>query len=95
MIKIKGKIPGPLTLIRGEKSERSIKLAGGITARYTKNIKKELNISNKILLDLIKHIFAVKIDDEIIPIQLSDIQQKLYDALEISASPVGTQKTIN
>ena len=47
----------------------------------TKNIKKELNISNKILLDLIKHIFAVKIDDEIIPIQLSDIQQKLYDAL--------------
>ena len=44
LIKIKGKIPGPLTLIRGEKSERSIKLAGGITARYTKNIKKETEI---------------------------------------------------
>ena len=47
----------------------------------TKDIKKELKISYKILRDLIKHIFAIKIDDEVIPIKLSDIQQKLYNAL--------------
>ena len=48
----------------------------------TRDIKKEYNISYKILRDLIKHIFAVKIDDEIIPIKLSEIQQKFYDAIE-------------
>ena len=47
----------------------------------TRNIKKEYQISYKILRDLIKHIFAVKIDDEIIPIKLSEIQQKFYDAI--------------
>jgi len=47
----------------------------------TSNLKKEYNISYKILRDLIKHIFAVKFNDEIIPIKLSKIQQKFYDAL--------------
>ena len=51
----------------------------------TRNIKKEYNISYKILRDLIKHIFAVKIDDEIIPIKLSEIQQKFYDAIHSDA----------
>ena len=47
----------------------------------TRDIKKEYKISYKILRDLIKHIFAVKIDDAIIPIKLSEIQQKFYDAI--------------
>jgi len=47
----------------------------------TRDIKKEYKISYKILRDLIKHIFAVKIDDEIIPIKLSEIQQEFYDAI--------------
>jgi transposase len=47
----------------------------------TRDIKKEYQISYKILRDLIKHIFAIKLDDETIPINLSDIQQKFYDAI--------------
>ena len=57
----------------------------------TREIKKEYKISYKILRDLIKHIFAIKVDDEVIPIKLSDIQQKFYDALhsDISLSKSG------
>ena len=44
-----------------------------------KNIK--LPFSRKILRDLIKHMFAIKIDDETIPINLSEIQQKIYDTI--------------
>lgn len=47
----------------------------------TRDIKKEYQISYKILRDLIKHVFAIKIDNQIIPIKLSDIQQKLYDVI--------------
>ncbi len=48
----------------------------------TRDIKKEYQISYKILRDLIKHIFAIKFDDgEIFPIKLSEIQQRFYDAL--------------
>jgi hypothetical protein len=31
--------------------------------------------------DLIKHIFALKIDDNLIPLKLSPIQQQIYDVL--------------
>ena len=47
----------------------------------TRDLKKEYKISYKILRDLIKHIFAIKIDDKIIPMKLSEIQQKFYDAI--------------
>jgi len=48
----------------------------------TRDLKKEYQISYKILRDLIKHIFAIEFDDgELLPIKLSEIQQKLYDAL--------------
>jgi len=40
-----------------------------------------LPFSRKILKDLIKHIFAIKIDNETIPLNLSEIQQKIYDAI--------------
>ena len=40
-----------------------------------------LPFSRKILKDLIKHIFAIKIDDETIPLNLSEVQQKIYDAI--------------
>jgi transposase len=44
-----------------------------------KNIK--LPFSRKILRDLIKHMFAIKINDETIPLNLSEIQQKIYDTI--------------
>ncbi|WP_457745340.1 IS1634 family transposase [Sulfurimonas sp.] len=48
----------------------------------TREIKKEYQISYKILRDLIKHVFAIKFDDgEIFPIKLSEIQQRFYDTL--------------
>jgi len=48
----------------------------------TRKLKKEYQISYKILRDLIKHIFAIKFDDgEIFSIKLSEIQQRFYDAL--------------
>ena len=47
----------------------------------TRDIKKEYQISYKILRDLIKHIFAIKFNDKTIPIKLSDIQQRFYDAI--------------
>jgi len=47
----------------------------------TRELKKEYQISYKILRDLIKHIFAIKLDDKTIPIKLSEIQQKFYDAI--------------
>lgn len=47
----------------------------------THHIKKELKLSHKIIRDIIKHIFAIELDDEIIPLKLSDIQQKFYDAI--------------
>ena len=40
-----------------------------------------LPFSRKVLKDLIKHIFAIKIDDETIHLNLSEIQQKIYDAI--------------
>lgn len=50
----------------------------------TKAIKIELNTSYKIIREIIKHTFAVKIDNQVIPLQLSPIQQKLYNALNIN-----------
>ncbi|WP_418641265.1 transposase, partial [Sulfurimonas sp. ST-27] len=48
----------------------------------TRDLKKEYQISYKILRDLIKHVFAIKLDDgEIFPMKLSKIQQRFYDAL--------------
>ena len=47
----------------------------------TRDIKAGYNISYKILIDLIKHTFAIELDNEIIPIKLSPIQQKFYDVL--------------
>jgi len=47
----------------------------------TRDIKLEYKISNKILRDLIKHIFAFNIDGKMIPMKLSKIQQDFYDAL--------------
>lgn len=40
-----------------------------------------LPFSRKILRDLIKHIFAIKFNNEIIQLNLSDIQQQIYDAI--------------
>jgi len=50
----------------------------------TKAIKMELNTSYKIIREIIKHTFAVKIDNQVIPLQLSPIQQKLYNALNMN-----------
>ena len=47
----------------------------------TYEIKKELKLSYKIIRDIIKHIFAINIDEKIIPLKLSEIQQKFYDAI--------------
>lgn len=47
----------------------------------TRNIKQNYKISNKILRDLIKHVFAFNIDGKLIPTKLSKIQQDFYDAL--------------
>ena len=47
----------------------------------TYEIKKELQLSYKIIRDIIKHIFAINIDEKIIPLKLSEIQQKFYDAI--------------
>lgn len=47
----------------------------------TRNIKQDYKISNKILRDLIKHVFAFNIDGKLIPTKLSKIQQDFYDAL--------------
>lgn len=47
----------------------------------THKIKKELQISHKIIRDLIKHIFAIQLDGKINPLELSDIQQQFYDAI--------------
>jgi len=41
----------------------------------------EVNITRQILKDLIKHIFAIKIDNGLIPLRLSKIQQQIYDAI--------------
>lgn len=47
----------------------------------THHIKQELKMSHKIIRDLIKHIFAIEIDNKITPLQLSDIQEKFYNAI--------------
>jgi hypothetical protein len=47
----------------------------------THKIKKELQISHKIIRDIIKHIFAIQLDGKIHPLELSDIQQQFYDAI--------------
>lgn len=47
----------------------------------TYHIKQEYKVSNKIIRDLIKHVFAFEIDDKLIPTKLSKIQQDFYDAL--------------
>jgi len=49
---------------------------------FTLKIKKlNLKISRKIIRDLIKHIFGLKVANKIIPLKLSNIQQKIYDAV--------------
>ena len=40
-----------------------------------------LPFSRKILRDLIKHIFAIKFNNKTIPLNLSNIQQQIYDAI--------------
>lgn len=53
-----------------------------IYREFTIKIKKlNLNTSRKIIRDLIKHIFALKIDNNLIPLKLSPIQQQIYDVL--------------
>lgn len=47
----------------------------------TRDIKQELNVSYKIIRDLIKHIFAINIDGVNYPLKLSEIQKKLYDEI--------------
>jgi len=57
-------------------------VAYAIYRDFTIKIKKhDIKITRKILRDLIKHIFAIKTDDKLIPLKLSDIQQQIYDAL--------------
>ena len=41
----------------------------------------QLPFSRKILRDLIKHIFAIKFNNQTIPLNLSNIQQLIYDAI--------------
>jgi len=50
----------------------------------TKAIKQELKTSYKIIRELIKHTFALKLDEKTIPFRLSPIQQKLYNALNLN-----------
>ena len=41
----------------------------------------KFDFSQKLLRKIIEHILALKIDDEIIPINLSDIQKQVYEAI--------------
>ncbi len=50
--------------------------------KRTRDIKLELNTSYKIIRELIKHTYAIKINSQTYPLKLSSIQQKLYDALK-------------
>jgi len=57
-------------------------VAYAIYRDFTLKIKKlNLKTSRKIIRDLIKHIFALKTDNKIIPLKLSKIQQQIYNAL--------------
>ena len=57
-------------------------VAYAIYRDFTIKIKNlNLKTSRKIIRDLIKHIFALKTDDNIIPLKLSSIQQQIYDAI--------------
>ncbi len=49
---------------------------------FTLKIKKHnIKITRQILRDLIKHIFALKTDNTLLPLKLSKIQQQIYNAL--------------
>ena len=52
----------------------------------TYKIKKELQLSHKIIRDIIKHIFAIELNGQIHPLELSEIQQKFYDAISKKAN---------
>ena len=57
-------------------------VAYAIYRDFTLKIKKlHLNTSRKIIRDLIKHIFAIKTENGLLPLKLSKIQQQIYDAL--------------
>jgi hypothetical protein len=57
-------------------------VAYAIYRDFTLKIKKHnIKITRKILRDLIKHIFAIKTDNGLIPLKLSKVQQQIYDAL--------------
>ena len=57
-------------------------VAYAIYRDFTLKIKKnDIKITRQILRDLIKHIFAIKTDNGLIPLKLSKIQQQIYDAL--------------
>jgi len=54
-------------------------VAYAIYRDFTIKIKSlNLNISRKIIRDLIKHIFALKIDNKLIPLKLSHVQQQIF-----------------
>jgi len=42
----------------------------------------KFNFSQKFLRKIIEHLIALKIDDEIIPINPSDIQKQILDAIK-------------
>ena len=46
----------------------------------TNNVK--FNFSQKFLRKIIEHLIAIKIDDEIIPINPSEIQKQILDAVK-------------
>ena len=57
-------------------------VAYAIYRGFTLKIKKHnIKITRQILKDLIKHIFAIKTENGLIPLKLSKIQQQIYDAV--------------
>ncbi len=59
-------------------------VAYAIYMEFERKLKQNnvtLPFSRKILRDMIKHIFAIELDDETIPLNLSKIQQQIFDAI--------------
>jgi len=57
-------------------------VAYAIYRDFTLKIKKHnIKITRQILRDLIKHIFAIKTENGLLPLKLSNVQQQIYDAL--------------
>jgi len=57
-------------------------VAYAIYRDFTIRIKKNnIKITRQILKDLIKHIFAIKTGNKLLPLKLSYIQQQIYNAL--------------